>query len=585
MDGRVYYHNHDTMQSFWEPPPDFDQPPAPPITPQFDTQVNEMEPKDESDTEPPEDTISRPPATKPVHSTSVPGTEWCVVWTNDDKVFFFNAVINKSVWQIPPEIKDNPVAIKLMERNPDSVAEPNSDTPAKRVKIMDSQEVDLEEVASDGGDTDEQVDEGVEIILQQSLKVKLPKKVKNVPSEFGINESEAKIIRASKPLEDRTREYKKMLLDRGVSAFSTWEKEQHKVAFDPRYILFTAKERKIVFEQFSQERIHDEKREKNLQIKQRKERFFSLLEEAKIGIKSSLHDFNLKWSKDIRFKEIEKIRERENLFLEYQALLKKKSKSQNKQHSVESTSRELREEHASKRDRVEASLREREREVFESRRNQEKAIEDQRSLHKRDEAKLKYKSVLNETVKDTKTSFKTFEKELKLNSEFEETFYSLSRYERENYFDHHLDHLQNKKCTQYQVCIDECAEINISTPFKKARRYIKHDPRFEGLSSSETKRETEYTKHLQTKLKRFKDEFYQLLRETKLITYKTKSNITSNPKFLLEIQEILKKDLRYLNLECVSEERTDVLLEYIDELSQRGAPPPPTASSPNRARI
>ena len=584
MDGRVYYHNHDTMQSFWEPPPDFDQPPAPPTTPQFDPQRNfdEMEPKKE----PLEDTISRPAATKPVNSTSVPGTEWCVVWTNDGKVFFFNAVINKSVWQIPPEIEENSFARKLMERNPDLLVETAvSETPAKRVKIMESQEIELEEMGSNGGESDEQVDEGIEITLQQSLKVKLPKKVKNTQNEFGINESEAKIIRASKPLEDRTREYKKMLLDRGVSAFSTWEKEQHKVAFDPRYILFTAKERKIVFDQFSQERMHDEKREKNLQIKLKKERFFSLLQEAKIGVKSSFHDFNLKWSKDIRFKEIEKIRERENLFLEYQALLKKKTKIQNKQHSIETTAKELREDHNSKRDRVEASLREREREVFESRRNQERAIEDQRSLHKRDEAKLKYKSILNEAVKDTKSSFRSFERELKLNPEFDEYLYSLTRNERENYFDHHLDHLQNKKCSQFQICVDECTQINLSTPFKKARKYIKHDPRFEALSSSETKREAEYIKHMETKLKQVKDEFYQLLRETKLITYKTKSNLISNPKCLLEIQDILKNDLRFLNLECVKEERTDVLLEYIDELSQRGTPPPPTASSPNRARI
>ena len=542
-----------------------------------------MEPKNEPELL--EETTSRPPPTKPINSTSVPGTEWCVVWTNDEKVFFFNAVINKSVWLIPPEIKDNPFALKLMERNPDLVVETVvSETPAKRVKVME-QEVDVDEMGSNDGDSDEQIEEGVEIILQQSLKVKLPKKVKSTQGEFGINENEAKIIRASKPLEDRTREYKKMLLDRGVSAFSTWEKEQHKVAFDPRYILFTAKERKIVFEQFSQERIHDEKREKNLQIKLKKEKFFSLLQEAKIGVKSSFHNFNLKWSKDIRFKEIEKIRERENLFLEYQSLLKKKSKSQNKQHSIETAAVELREEHNLKRDRVEASLREREREVFESRRNQERAIEDQRSLHKRDEAKVKYKSILNETVKDTKSSFRSFEKELRLNSEFDEFFYSLTRNERENYFEHHLDHLQNKKCTQFQSCIDESTQINIATPFKKARKYIKHDPRFEGLSTSETKREAEYTKHMQSKLKQVKDDFYQLLRETKLITYKTKSSLDTNPKSLLEIQDILKNDLRYLNLECVKEERTDVLLEYIDELSQRGAPPPPTASSPNRVRI
>ena len=31
-----------------------------------------------------------------------------------------------------------------------------------------------------------------------------------------------------------------------VSAFSTWEKELHKIVFDPRYLLLTSKERKQV---------------------------------------------------------------------------------------------------------------------------------------------------------------------------------------------------------------------------------------------------------------------------------------------------------------------------------------------------
>ncbi|XP_006755039.1 PREDICTED: transcription elongation regulator 1-like protein, partial [Myotis davidii] len=39
------------------------------------------------------------------------------------------------------------------------------------------------------------------------------------------------------PLEERVTHFRDMLLERGVSAFSTWEKELHKVVFDPRYLL------------------------------------------------------------------------------------------------------------------------------------------------------------------------------------------------------------------------------------------------------------------------------------------------------------------------------------------------------------
>ena len=37
-------------------------------------------------------------------STPVPGTPWCIVWTGDNKSFFFNPTTKKSVWERPPEL-------------------------------------------------------------------------------------------------------------------------------------------------------------------------------------------------------------------------------------------------------------------------------------------------------------------------------------------------------------------------------------------------------------------------------------------------------------------------------------------------
>lgn len=52
--------------------------------------------------------------------------------------------------------------------------------------------------------------------------------------------------RAVVPLEERLRSFRQLLLDKDVSAFSTWEKELHKIVFDVRYLLLTSKERKQV---------------------------------------------------------------------------------------------------------------------------------------------------------------------------------------------------------------------------------------------------------------------------------------------------------------------------------------------------
>ena len=70
-----------------------------------------------------------------------------------------------------------------------------------------------------------------------------------------------------------------------VSAFSTWEKELHKIVFDPRYLLLTSKERKQVFEQYVKERAEEERREKRNKLKEKKDQFRQLLEDAKLSSK------------------------------------------------------------------------------------------------------------------------------------------------------------------------------------------------------------------------------------------------------------------------------------------------------------
>ena len=67
-----------------------------------------------------------------------------------------------------------------------------------------------------------------------------------------------------------------------MSAFSTWEKELHKIVFDPRYLLLTSRERKQVFEQYVKERAEEERREKHRRLREKKDAFRGLLDEAKL---------------------------------------------------------------------------------------------------------------------------------------------------------------------------------------------------------------------------------------------------------------------------------------------------------------
>lgn len=55
-----------------------------------------------------------PKGPRPVQSTAIPGTPWSVVFTSNDKMFFFNATSRRSVWKMPPELASNDILKKIV---------------------------------------------------------------------------------------------------------------------------------------------------------------------------------------------------------------------------------------------------------------------------------------------------------------------------------------------------------------------------------------------------------------------------------------------------------------------------------------
>lgn len=102
--------------------------------------------------------------------------------------------------------------------------------------------------------------------------------------EANALEAEVKAARerAIVPLETRLQQFKEMLIEKQVSAFSTWEKELHKIVFDSRYLLLTSKERKAAFDDYVKERALEERKEKKARLAQVKERFMKFLEEIHV---------------------------------------------------------------------------------------------------------------------------------------------------------------------------------------------------------------------------------------------------------------------------------------------------------------
>ena len=67
--------------------------------------------------------------------------------------------------------------------------------------------------------------------------------------------------------------------------------------------------------------------------------------------------------------------------------------------------------------------------------------------------------------------------------------------------------------------------------------------------------------------------------------HRSRQLIQESDQHLKDIEKTLQKDKRYLILDCVADERKDLIMEHCRELSRKGPPPPPTASEPSRRSI
>lgn len=585
--------------------------------------------------------VKRPPAkpqdkSKPVSSTPVPGTPWCVVWTGDSRVFFFNPSTRTSVWERPAELKKRTDVDKMVQTPPvqpdikgQEASNKDGEPPAKKTKLEEGEEGAAEGTEAQNGATETKTEEPIMTALRAQGKESAMEAELRAAKE-----------RAAIPLDVRMQRFRDMLVEKEVSAFSTWEKELHKIVFDSRYLLLTSKERKQVFEKYVKERAEEERREKRNKMRERKDQFQQLLEAAGLNSKSTFSDFAQKYGKDERFKNIEKMRERESMFNDFVQELRKlereerlnqrekmkkdflellkeqktldkhsrwgdvkKSMAEDARYrAVESSSQreEWFKEYVSKlttphghegedestrerekQERIEASLREREKEVQRTLSTHLRERDKEREQHKHDEAVQHFNALLTDLVRNPDASWREAKRTLRKDHRWD-LVESLEREEREKLFAEHLEQLQRKKKDKYRDLLDETPGITLSSTWKEVKKMIRDDPRYAKFSSSERKCEKEFKEYLKDKMAAAKSDFRELLKETKTITYKSKKQIEESEQHLLDIQKVLEKDKRYLVLSCIPDERRKLLMAYVEDLDRRGPPPPPTASEPTR---
>ncbi|XP_060524851.1 transcription elongation regulator 1 isoform X2 [Cylas formicarius] len=644
---------------------------------------------------------------RPVSSTPVPGTPWCVVWTGDGRVFFYNPSSRTSVWERPEELVKRTDVDKMVSTPPDALSQGSKPdepkTPTKSKRISDDSDSESETPAKKAKKDDANTSV-VSVASSNNESTPSAKKI-DIGKEAAIEaEVRAAKERAVIPLDTRIKLFKEMLNEKQVSAFSTWEKELHKIVFDSRYLLLTSKERKQVFEKYVKERAEEERREKRNKLREKKDAFRKLMAESHLHGKSTFSDFAQKFAKDERFKGVEKMRERESLFNEYLIEVRKREKEEKiqrretikkdffsmlREHSdidrhshwsdvkrkVDSDARykavdshgfredwfreyckmlkeekkrakekdrehrrekekhkkkdkEKKEKRDKERDRdkdkekqkekeeknddegnlagkevdeaeqenddakakeererdrqarAEASLKKREEEVQRTLATHMRDRDKEREQHKRDEARQHFNALLVDLVRNSELSWKEVKRILRKDHRWDLAD-SLSREDKEKLFNEHVEQLIKKKRQSFRELLDETSEVTLVSTWKEIKRVVRDDPRYTKFASSE-RCEREFKDYLKDKLMTAKGQFKELLQETKLITHKSLTLLRENQNHMQEIEDILKNDKRYLVLDHIPQERTQLILNYLEELDRRGPPPPPTASEPNR---
>uniref|UniRef100_A0A673J3D6 Transcription elongation regulator 1-like n=1 Tax=Sinocyclocheilus rhinocerous TaxID=307959 RepID=A0A673J3D6_9TELE len=576
-EGKSYYYNKHTQETTWDKPEELKETEKESeklkdaALDMIDAEIMEMEdgspkidpPKEKKEELKEEEMTEEQKAAKkakPVATTPIPGTPWCVVWTGDERVFFYNPTTRLSMWERPEELVGRVDVDKAIQEPPHKRGLDNSN---KLVLAKEEQEFAVAE------DTPE--DEPC-----KAKRRKIEEKKEADTEKEAAMEAELKAARerAVVPQEARMSQFKDMLLERGVSAFSTWEKELHKIVFDPRYLLLNPKERKQVFDQYVKTRAEEERKEKKNKIMQVKDDFRKMMEEAKLGVRTTFSEFAAKHARDSRFKAVEKMKDREAIFNEYMTAFRKKEKenSKNRGEKVKQDFFELLSDYhvdgqqrwSKVKEKMETDPR-------------YKAVE---TSAVREELFKEYVERLAK-VKSSDANWSETRRTLRKDHRWQSSSL-LERDEKERLFNEHIEALGKKKKELFRQLLDETTSINLMTSWKEVKKLIKEDPRCIKFSSSDRKRQREFGDYIKDKYITAKADFRTLLKETKFITYKSRKLMQESEQQLSDIEKILQKDKRYLVLDCMSEERHKLLMAYVEELDRRGPPPPPTAFEPAR---
>ena len=219
---------------------------------------------------------------------------------------------------------------------------------------------------------------------------------------------------------------------------------------------------------------------------------------------------------DARYKAIESSSRREDWFREYQSKhLDEETTTATAAPANEEELEQQREK--AKQDRIEASIKKRTEEVKEQLSGVQREMDKEREQLKKEKTVENFKALLTDMVRTADAEWKEIKKNLKKDPRWSQ---DLSRDEKEKLFDEHVDALEKKRQMAFHVLLSE--HTTLTSTWREVKKIIKADPRFEKIFANERKRdlEREFETYIKNQYHTAKDEFKELLKETKVITYK-----------------------------------------------------------------
>ncbi|PKU37315.1 transcription elongation regulator 1 isoform x4 [Limosa lapponica baueri] len=378
-----------------------------------------------------------PPVTAPGTPAMPPAEEiWVENKTPDGKVYFYNARTRESAWTKPDGVK----VIQQSELTPMLAAQAQ----AQAVGVAMMQIVSCPYVKTVATTKTEKMEEKIKEPIKEPSEEPLPMEteeeepkeepikelIKEEPKEEELTEEEkaaqkAKPVattpipgtpwkddnkdidsekeaameaeikaareRAIVPLEARMKQFKDMLLERGVRNQTTFSEFAAKHAKDSRFkAIEKMKDREALFNEFITAARKKEKEDSKTRGEKIKMDFFELLANHHLDSQSRWSKVKDKVETDPRYKAVDSSSQREDLFKQYIEKIAKNLDSE-------------KEKELERQARIEASLREREREVQKARSEQTKEIDREREQHKREEAIQNFKALLSDMITLTST--------------------------------------------------------------------------------------------------------------------------------------------------------------------------------------